>query len=146
MRLGNAMNKLSTVFALAGAMGCASLPLPPDQVEHLDASMRTARAIGIYRMSPDAENVGALGMAPAKEHLCLASDEAEVAEMMAAGGDKRGLLLLARAQSDIDLALELAREAELRRQARRAVAALRGMQVDDSSQPSDPKPPRGPWR
>jgi hypothetical protein len=93
------------------------------------------------------DRIGAFGMAPAKEHLILAIDEAEVAKTMAADGDVRGQLLLARAQSDVELALELAHETVLRRQARRAVAALKGTQVDENPKPpSHPKQPRGPWK
>jgi hypothetical protein len=141
------MKRSLIVLVFAGATGCVSLQLPPEKVEHFEASMRTARAVGVYQMSPDDDRIGALGMAPAKEHLFLAIDEAEVAKTMAADGDVRGQLLLARAQSDVDLALELARETDLRRQARRAVAASKGTQVDENpTPPSHPKQTRGPWR
>jgi hypothetical protein len=88
--------------------------------------MSQARRVGVYRISADPDHVGPFRMAPAKEHLFLAADEAEVAKLLAADGESRGFLLLARAQSDVDLALELASEAALRRQVSRTVTAIDG--------------------
>jgi len=133
------------VFA-ATIMGCTSVQLRADQLEHFEASMRYARSIGVYKMSPEMNNVGALGMAPAKEHLFLAADEADVAKTMAAAGNRRSSLLLARAQSDVDLALEFAKVTALRRQTRRAVDDSKGTQVDDAQSLGRSVQPQRPWR
>jgi hypothetical protein len=116
-----------------GASGCASMslpatevshyqasldtaPLPAAEVSHYQASLDTAKQVGAFQLQADKDHRGALGMHPAKEHLVLANDEFEVAKTMAASGDARSLRLLARAQSDVDLALGLAREAAHRSQ------------------------------
>lgn len=130
------------LFVVAAGMGCTSLQLPADQLDRFEASMSQARRIGVYRMSADGDPVIPFGMAPAKEHLFLAKDEAEVAKLLAAEGESRGFLLLARAQSDVDLALELAREAALRRQVRRTVGATDGsvstQAPDHANHPGEP--------
>ena len=101
-------------LAVFGAIGCASMPLPYTEVSHFEASMDTAKKVGAFKLQADGEHRGALGMSQAKEHLLLASDQFEVAKTMAACGDLRSVLLLERAQSDVDLALGLASEAAVR--------------------------------
>jgi hypothetical protein len=98
-------------LSLSGALGCASTSLPYAEVSHYQASVDTAKRIGAFKLQTDGDHRGALGMPPAKEHLELAEDQFELAKIMAASGNPRSLLFLARAQSDIDLALGLAREA-----------------------------------
>lgn len=100
-----------------GAMGCASMPLPYTEVSHFEASMDAAKKVGAFKVQADKDHRGALGMSQAKEHLLLADDQFQVAKTMAASGDLRSVLLLERAQSDVDLALGLAREASIRSQA-----------------------------
>lgn len=125
-----ATNRWMTIVALSffGALGCASMrlpfpagthyqasldapPLPSAEVSHYQASLDTAKQVGLFQLQADKDHRGALGMHPAKEHLVLANDQFEVAKIMAASGDARSLRLLARAQSDVDLAVGLAREA-----------------------------------
>ncbi len=110
-------------FAVFGTIGCASMPLPYTEVSHFQASLDTAKRIGAYKLQADPEHRGALGLSQTKEHLFLASDQFEVAKDMAAKGDLRAVLLLERAQSDVDLALGLAREAQLRSHAPSAPVA-----------------------
>jgi hypothetical protein len=128
-----ATNRWMTIVGLSffGALGCASTPLSSTEVSHyqasldapslpntevsrFQASLDAAKQIGAFKLLADKDHRGALGMHPAKEHLVLANDEFEVAKTMAASGDPRSLRLLARAQSDVDLAVGLAREAAAR--------------------------------
>ena len=106
-----AHNWVMTGLSFSGALGCAAMRLPEAEVSHYEASIDTAKRIGAFGPRADKDHRGALGMSAAKEHLVLANDQFEVAKSMAAGGDPRSRLLLARAQSDVDLALGLAREA-----------------------------------
>jgi hypothetical protein len=99
-------------LSFCGALGCASASLPYAEVSHYQASIDTAKRVGAFKLP--ANNRGALGMSPAEEHLELADDQFELAKIMAASGDPRSFLFLARAQSDVDLALGLAREAAAR--------------------------------
>jgi hypothetical protein len=104
-------------LAFFGVVGCASTPLPYTEVSHFEVSMDTAKKSGAFQLEADKDHRGALGMSQAKEHLVLAGDQFEVAKTMAAGGDPQSVLLLERAQSDVDLALGLAREAAIRSRA-----------------------------
>jgi hypothetical protein len=56
----------------------------------------------------------------ARLHLQLAKDQTETAKKMAANGEERSLLVLARAESDAELALGLAREVSVHAEAVRA--------------------------
>jgi len=105
-------------LVLLGGMGCASFQLPADQIERYEASVRVAQKMGAVHVPAEKGHLGGWGMSPAKEHLILANDEAEVAKAMAADGDTRATLLLARAQSDIDLSIGLTREAAMEARAR----------------------------
>ena len=105
-------------LVLIGGMGCASFQLPADRIERYEASVRVAQKIGAVRVPAQKGHVGGYGMSFAKEHLILAGDEAEVAKAMAADGDARATLLLARAQSDVDLSIGLTREAAMETRAR----------------------------
>jgi len=113
------MQMLSVVIILGalGAGGCASLSLPTDQVARYEATVEQARAIGAFKLQADAGHEGALGLSQSKEHLLLANDEIAVAREMAGRGDARSVLFLARAQSDVDLAIALAREQHARQRA-----------------------------
>jgi hypothetical protein len=106
------MGKWLAILAVTGAMGCASVQLPGAEIERFDASMRLAKETGAAGpASGQPQTSGGLGLSPIKQHLELADCQAAVAREMAARGDGRAVLLLARAQSDADLALALAREA-----------------------------------
>jgi hypothetical protein len=106
-------------MGLAGVMviGCASMPLPGPELNHFEASMATAMHNGAFKLRADKYHRGALGMPQAEEHLLLALDQFELAKTMASKGSLRSRFLLARAQSDVDLALCLTREAAVRSQA-----------------------------
>ena len=88
-------------LSVLGLMACATMQLPAGRLESLEASIRSA------------EEVGALGVPAAKLHLQLAKDQSDTAKKMAVSGDQRSLLVLARAESDAELALALAREADV---------------------------------
>ena len=105
-----ALTSFVVVAGIASMLGCASIQLPSNQVATFEASVLTAKQIGVEHVPVDRSHRGGLGMSLAHEHLSLGKDEAEVAKEMAAAGDKRALFLLARAQSDLDLAIGLARE------------------------------------
>jgi hypothetical protein len=104
----------TTVLLMAvvavGTVGCASVPLPADQIAQYEATVDQARAIGAFKLQAPDGHAGPLGMSQSTAHLPLADDALAVARDMAAHGDTRSALLLARAQSDADLAIALACE------------------------------------
>jgi hypothetical protein len=102
------------VLALAG---CSAIQIPPDRLERNEASMRGA------------EEVGAVAVPAARLHLQMAKDETATAKKMAADGNKRAELYLARAESDAELALGLAREASVHKDALRAADDLKAVQA-----------------
>jgi hypothetical protein len=114
------MNKLIFALAALGVVGCASAQLPPDQIGHFEAKMSSAKQVRAFNEPAPGEQLGAFGMSLAKEHLELARDQAEVAQTMARAGDARAPLLLARAESDADLALGIAARATMHRLALQA--------------------------
>jgi hypothetical protein len=128
------------VVGVASILGCASIQLPPNEVVSFDASVLTARQVGVEHVAVDRDHRGGLGMSPAKEHLVLAKDEAEVAKELAAAGDSRAIIFLARAQSDVDLAVALALEASARAEAACADGRCpaRGLYDFQSASPSVP--------
>ncbi|HTB59403.1 MAG TPA: DUF4398 domain-containing protein [Polyangia bacterium] len=107
------------IMGVAGVMaiGCASVPLPDAEVNHFEASMAATTHSGVFKLRPDNHHRGALGMPQAEEHLLLALDQFELAKTMASKGNPRSRFLLARAQSDLDLALCLTHEAAVRSRA-----------------------------
>jgi hypothetical protein len=111
------MKTLMMALAVLGLAGCASVQIPPDRLERSEASIRGA------------EEVGALGVPAAKLHLQLAKDQTETAKKMAADGDKRAVLVLARAESDAELALGLAREVEVHTDALKAAEDLKAVKA-----------------
>jgi hypothetical protein len=70
-----------------------------------------------------------MGVPAAKLHLQLAKDETETAQKMAAAGDQRSTLVMARAESDAELALGLAREATVHIEAVRATDDLKAVRA-----------------
>lgn len=103
-----------TVLVLAG---CATIQIPPEKLESSEASIRAA------------EETGALAVPTAKLHLQLAKDQTEMSKKMAANGDGRSLLVLARAEADAELALGLAREAAVHGEALRAAEDLKAVKA-----------------
>ena len=102
-------------FALA-VSGCATITIPPDRLERSTATIRAA------------EELGAAHVPEARLHLQFAKEEADAARRLAANGDDRALIVLARSQSDAALALSLAHEAQVRRDALQAVADLQAVE------------------
>ena len=111
------MIKLMTTLAALGLMGCASVPIPAYQLERSQASIRGA------------EEVGALGVPAARLHLELAKDETLAAQKMANKGDARAVLVMARAESDAELALGLAREVSVHSDALKAAEDLKAIRA-----------------
>jgi hypothetical protein len=109
--------ELMISLVVLGLTGCASIQIPADRLKASETSIRGA------------EEVGALGVPAARLHLQLAKDETETAKKMAANGDKRALLVLARAESDAELALGLAREATAHNAALEATEDLKAIKV-----------------
>lgn len=118
------MNKLILGLAALGMVGCASAQLPANQVEQFEAQMRSAKSMAAFDEPAAGEHRGAFGMSAAKMHLALATDQAAVARTMAGSGDPRAVMLLARAQSDADLAVGIARKAAMHRRALEATEDL----------------------
>jgi hypothetical protein len=141
---GKGLKALVEALGLIGCVstiGCASIQLPADQVASFDASVLAAKQIGVEHLSGDQGHRGGLGMAPAKEHLVLAREQEEVAKEMAAAGDRRAVYFLARAQSDVDLAVGLAREAN----GRAALASAGGDCPAGSCDAQSASPPAPIW-
>jgi len=109
------MKELMTSLAVLGLVGCTAVQIPADRLEHSQASIRGA------------EEVGANGVPAARLHLQLAKDQTDTAKKMAAAGDKRSLLVLARAESDAELAIGLAREVAVHTDAERAAEDLKAV-------------------
>jgi hypothetical protein len=109
------LNKLMIPLAAVALLGCATTPIPTDRLEHSEASIRGA------------EEIGAMGVPAARLHLQLAKDQTETAKKMAAHGDQRAVLVLARAESDAELALGLAREVAVHADALRAAEDLKAV-------------------
>jgi len=107
------MKELMLSLAVVGLAGCTAVQLPADRLEHSEASIRGA------------EEVGASGVPAAKLHLQLAKDQTETAKKMAANGEERAVLVLARAESDAELAIGLAREVSVHVDALRAAEDLK---------------------
>jgi hypothetical protein len=70
-----------------------------------------------------------MGVPAAKLHLQLAKDETVTAQKMAAEGDQRSMLVMARAESDAELALGLAREVTVHNEAVRATEDLKAVRA-----------------
>jgi len=104
------------VAALA-VSGCAAVPLSADRLERDEASMRAAAELGAARVPA------------AKLHLQMARDQTDTAKRMAASGNERAPLVLARAESDAELAVGMAREAAIHVDALKAAEDLSAVQA-----------------
>ena len=111
------MKSLMMSLAVLGGSGCAAIQIPADRLESSESSIRGA------------EEVGALGVPSAKLHLQLAKDQTETAKRMAADGDERAVLVLARAEADAELALGLARESAVHDDALKATEDLKAVKA-----------------
>ena len=110
------LNKTLSIAVLALA-GCATVQLPADRLQGSEASIRSAEELG-------ANNVPA-----ARLHLQLAKDETLAAKKLAADGDDRAELVLARAEADAELALGLARQVAVHSEALRAEEDLKAVRA-----------------
>jgi len=110
------MKTLLVSFAVLG-LGCASAPMPAAGIQHSEASIRGA------------EELGAMGIPAARLHLEMAKDQDAKGKKMAAAGDARAGLVLARAESDAELAMGLAREASLHASALKAGEDLKAVRA-----------------
>jgi hypothetical protein len=112
------MNKHVMIsLAVLGATSCATVQIPADRLQHSEASIRGA------------EEMGALGVPSAKLHLQLAKDQTEAAKKLAAAGDDRAVLVLARAEADAELALGMAREVAVHGDAVKAAEDLKAVRA-----------------
>ena len=109
--------KMMTALAVLALAGCATVPIPAYQLERAEASIRGA------------EEVGALGVPAARLHLQLAKDETDTAKKMASRGDDRAVLVMARAESDAELAMGIAREAAVHASALKATEDLKAVRA-----------------
>src|SRR5262245_15246951 len=88
-------------LAAAGAVGCASTPVPAAQVASAETTLRGAREAGADRV-PEANR-----------HLQMADDQLGQAKKLIKKGDNdKAAALLARSQSDAALATGLTQEAQ----------------------------------
>jgi hypothetical protein len=110
-------NKTVMTLVFLAVSGCAAIQIPPDRLEGNEASMRGA------------EELGASGVPAAKLHLQLAREQTISAKKLAADGDDRAVMMLARAQSDAELSLGLAREVSVHADAQRAADELKAVRA-----------------
>jgi len=110
-------HKLIMSLAVIGMTSCATVQIPPDRLEGSEASIRGA------------EEMGASNVPAARLHVQLAKDETAMARKMAADGDERAVLVLARAEADAELALGLAREVAVHGEALRAAEDLKAVKA-----------------
>jgi hypothetical protein len=110
-------NKMMMSLAVFGMTSCATVQLAPERLEGTQASMRSA------------EELGATSVPAAKLHLELAKDQAAQAKKMAADGDERAALVLARSEADAELALGLAREVTVHAAAVKASEDLKALRA-----------------
>ena len=111
------IQQTAMVLAVLAASGCAAFQISADRLEHNEASMRGA------------EEVGAQNVPAARLHLQMAKDQTEKAKQMAAAGDARSELMLARAESDAELALGMAREDSIHIDALKAAEDLKAVRA-----------------
>jgi hypothetical protein len=111
------MKTLLTSLAVLGLAGCASVPMPSAGLQRSEASIRGA------------EELGALGVPAARLHLEMAKDQDAKGKKMAASGDARAVLVLARAESDAELAMGIAREVSVHASALQATEDLKAVRA-----------------
>ena len=112
------MKTLLMSLAVLGLAGCASAPMPAVGLQRSQASIRGA------------EEMGAQGTPDSRLHLEMAKDQdAKGKKMAAAGRDARAVLMLARAESDAELAMGIAREAAVHASALKATEDLKAVRA-----------------
>ncbi len=115
------IRRIVTTLSLLALGACAAIQLPAERLEGTQASIRSA------------QELGATGVPASKLHLQLAKDQAGSAKALAAKGDQRAPLMLARAEADAELSLGLARQVAVHTEALRAEKELEA--VEDRPQP-----------
>jgi hypothetical protein len=105
------------LFAVFTLLGCAGVQLSGDKVAHTQESIRAAEAMG----------AGELRVS--RPYLEAAKAEAMEAERLAAEGDARAPMMLARSEADAALAQDLVREASMHAKAVRAAEDLRAVRA-----------------
>jgi len=111
------MKTLLMSLAVLGLAGCASAPMPAAGLQRSEASIRGA------------QELGALGIPAARLHLEMAKDQDAKGKKMAADGDARAVLMLARAESDAELAMGIAREAAVHASVLKATEDLKAVRA-----------------
>ena len=109
--------RLMLSLVVIGLSGCATVQIPAERLEGSEASIRGA------------EELGATNVPAARLHLQLARDQTAQAKQLAADGDDRATLVLARAEADAELALGLAREVAVHADALRAAEDLKAVRA-----------------
>ena len=108
----------STVIAGLATLvvvGCGSGTIPLEQIASAQGAVRAAREMGAEKAPPDAQL-----------HLRLAREAVESAKRLVADGDNtRAEWLLRRAEADAELALQLAREHQVKEASHKVVEELR---------------------
>ncbi len=107
----------------AAATGCASIQISPERLEQSQSTIRSA------------EELGAADVPQAKLHLQYAKDLERSARRLAANGDPRAHTVLGCAQADAELAVALAREAQVRQQSQNAAYRLDSLQRFEGGTP-----------
>ena len=110
-------HRLMLSLVVLGMTSCATVKLPSDLLQGSEASIRSA------------EEMGAASVPEARLHLEYAKDQTAKAKKMAADGDDRAVLVLARGQADAELALGLARENAVHDDAQRAAEDLKAVRA-----------------
>jgi hypothetical protein len=111
--------RCSVLLLVAGLAACGGAQLNQNRVTEVQAAMRAA------------EEVGANDQPKASLHLQLARDEVEAAKRLADDGDEENAnLLLNRAETDAQLALQLARTEQEQEKAREAWAKIQELKND----------------
>lgn len=107
---------VAAVAAVTVLVGCAGAPVPQGRVNSSGAAIRAA------------QEVGAQNEPQAALHLRLAEEQrAQGLQLIDKGDNERADLMLERAQSDAEVAVVLAREAQTREQANRTLEEVRAL-------------------
>jgi hypothetical protein len=119
-RLNRALPRLLAIgvgVVLCGALAGCGAPVPTERLQSSAAAIRAA------------EEVGADRVPEAKLHLQLAKEQSDRAKKMIDNGERdEAKLVLARAESDANLALALARTAQEQHQAQVAADRVQSLE------------------
>ena len=108
----------TTMLAVSGLFACGSVPAPTAKVASSEAAVRAA------------DELKANDTPAAQLHLKLAQDQLESAKkLIEQGENKRAEYVLTRAQADAELAVALAKETALSKEAQAAMAKVQELQA-----------------